>query len=430
MPTRFGDGRLTVAARNRSSRIGGGAPSRAGTSAPAAVGDDGDRRRLLVANRDLRNAQKIQADFLAKLSHDLRTPLTSLREFVSIVRDGLAGTPTDVQREYLGIALRNADTLTEMIEHLLVLTRIQQGNLRVIGRRVRLSDLLGDHEILIGARPKNKVVRVRIEIPETIPDIYADPDRLLEAVRNLVDNAVKYSGDEVNITITAAVESGSTVDLRIGDDGRGIDPATLRHLFRRFYRGTKANGDNPGGLGLGLSIVKEIVELQGGAISVASRVGAGTEFRLSLPRYEPKAILLASLRNAWRTSADGGPGFGYVRAGVKRWRGAVCPSRRDAIRLIREDVGRALRPEDFLLPDGEASRAVCLLLTGGRASMDGAIRRLQRTVTERLGFRSAIEIDWVPEPRWLHSRDFDSPDEMAEAILHQRCCTGELLHVA
>jgi hypothetical protein len=62
--------------------------------------------------------------------------------------------------------------------------------------------------------------------------------------------------------------------------------------------------------------------------------------------------------------------------------------------------------------------------------MDGAIRRLQRTVTERLGFRSAIEIDWVPELRWLHSRDFDSPDEMAEAILHQRCCTGELLHVA
>jgi signal transduction histidine kinase len=425
-----GGGGLSTAARTRPSSGGSGASSRTGASSPVALWVGGDRQPLLDANRDLRNAQKIQADFLAKLSHDLRTPLTSLREFVSIVRDGLAGTPTDIQREYLGIALRNADTLTEMIEHLLVLTRIQQGNLRVISRRVRLSELLGDHEVLVGSRPTNKVVRVHIQIPETIPDIYGDPDRLLEAVRNLVDNAVKYSGDEVNIRIVAAVADDSTVDLRIGDDGRGIDPSTLRQLFQRFHRGTKANRDNPGGLGLGLSIVKELIELQGGAISVASRLGAGTEFRLSLPRYEPKAILLASLRNAWRTSADGGPGFGYVRAGIRRWHGAVCPSRRDAMVLIREAVDRALRPEDLLLPDGETSRAVCFLLTGGRASMDGAIRKLQRTVSERLGFRSAIELDWVREPRWLHSRDFDSPEEMAEAILHRRCCTGELLHVA
>jgi signal transduction histidine kinase len=388
------------------------------------------RERSLEGNRDPRRTQRLQADFLAKLSHDLRTPLTNLREFMSILMDGLAGSLTDVQREYLAIALRNADTLTEMIEHLLVLTRIQQGNLRVIGRRVGLAGLLGDADILIGARPKNKTIRLRVEIPDTIPDVYADPDRLLEAVRNLVDNAVKYSGPEVNVKIIATRATESKVDLLVRDDGRGIDPATLRHLFHRFRRGSKASGDNPGGLGLGLSIVKEILELQGGSIGVTSNLGAGTEFRLSLPRYVPKAILLASLKNAWRMSDDGGPGFGYVRAGIREWHSAANPARSDAMRLIREAVGRALRPEDFLLPDTEASRAVCFLLTGERGSMEGAIRKLQRTVADRLGFRSAIDVNWVHEPTWLHSRSYDSPEQMAEAILHQRCCTGELLDVA
>ncbi len=207
------------------------------------------RERSVEVNRDPRRTQRLQADFLAKLSHDLRTPLTNLREFMSILMDGLAGSLTDVQREYLGIALRNADTLTEMIEHLLVLTRIQQGNLRVIGRRVGLADLLGDGDILIGARPKNKTIRLRVEIPDAIPDVYADPDRLLEAVRNLVDNAVKYSGPEVNIKIIAARGTESRVDLLVRDDGRGIAPATLRHLFHRFRRGVKGERRQPGRTG-------------------------------------------------------------------------------------------------------------------------------------------------------------------------------------
>jgi signal transduction histidine kinase len=425
----LGAGRELMTVRGRQVPVSPGRARGAAARRNASWDEEGHRRPP-EAGRELRSAQQIQADFLVKLSHDLRTPLTSVREFVSILRDGLAGTLTDIQREYLGIALRNADTLAEMIEHLLVLTRIQQGNLRVVCRRVSLSDLLGDRDLLIGARPKGKSVDLHVEIPGTVPDVFADPDRLLEAVRNLVDNAVKYSGDTVNVTIAASAGAESTIDLRIHDDGRGMDPATLRGLFRRFYRGTRADRYSPGGLGLGLSIVKEIVERHGGTVNVWSKLGEGTEFRLSLPRYEPKSILIASLRNAWRTSADGGPGFGYVRAGVRRCRGVVCPSRRDAMLLIREALRRALRPEDLLLPDSETDKAVYFLLTGDRVSMDASIRKLQRTVADRLGFRSAIELEWDPDPTWLHSRDFNNPEQMAVAILHRRSGTGELLDVA
>ena len=105
------------------------------------------------ADNEQSQTRNLQADFLANLSHDLRTPLTSLREFVSIVEEGLAGPITDRQRDYLRIALRNADTLAEMMEHLLVLTQIQQGSFRLDRQRVRVAELLDDEALILGHRP-------------------------------------------------------------------------------------------------------------------------------------------------------------------------------------------------------------------------------------------------------------------------------------
>ncbi len=216
-----------------------------------------------------------QADFLANLSHDLRTPLTSLREFVSIVEEGLAGPITDRQRDYLRIAMRNADTLAEMMEHLLVVTQIQQGSFQLDRRRVRLVDLLDDESLGCGPCPGAKSVNLKYHVEPGIPDAYADPDRLLQALRNLIDNAIKYSGDAVTITIEAGKGRGSVLEIVVRDTGFGMDSKTRRNLFQRRYRGISSYRRSPGGLGLGLSIVREIVDLHDGQITVRSKLNEG-----------------------------------------------------------------------------------------------------------------------------------------------------------
>jgi len=340
---------------------------------------------------------------------------------VSILQDGLAGDLTDQQREYLAIALRNADTLSEMLEHLLVLTRIEQGRYRVFPSRVRLQDLLADGAFLAGPNRMGKQVDLRVLIPEAVPDIFADADRIREAIRNILDNAVKYSGDSVEILVRAEGGSGHMVDLSVRDNGLGMAPATIRSLFRRFYRGSAARKASPRGLGLGLAIVKEIVARHGGRIAVRSAIGEGTEIRLSLPKYEPKGILVGSLRSAWRGIADGGEGFGFVKSAVRGWKGAQTPSARELAQLVRESCRRLLGPEDSILANGESGPSISLLLAGEKQAMPEAIRRVQRGVADGLRFRSGIEIEWGSEPIMLHSEDYRNPEQMAAAI---RCREG------
>jgi anti-sigma regulatory factor (Ser/Thr protein kinase) len=344
---------------------------------------------------------------------------------VSIVEEGLAGPLNDRQREYLGIALRNADTIAEMMEHLLVLTKMQQDSFRLDRRRVNLAELLEDHTLTHGHRPKNKVVTFRVDVSSELPDAYADPDRLLEAVRNLVDNSIKYSGDEVTITIQAKETRGRMLEIRVRDTGYGMDPATRRNLFVRSYRGQHAGRKSPGGLGIGLSIVKEIVDLHDGRITVRSQLDEGTEFRLTLPQFDVERVVSRALLEKWKSDGERGGGFAFVRAGIRESQGALPLSRQDTVRMVREVLRKTLDQEDTLLPDCNMCGAVCFLLTVGRPSASTAVRRILRTAEERLRMQSGTYIEWESKPTWLHSEDFNHLEEMAEVILHRWCCKGE-----
>ena len=425
--TRSGVGVEVKASRHGNGQKGASAAHRSSRAAAKEV--EQDRRSLLETKRELARAQKGLADLLANVSHDLRTPLTNLREFVSIVQDGLAGPLSEQQREYLGIALRNVDTLAEMIEHLLVVARIQQGNFHLLRRRVRLPGLLNDDLLLKGVWPGRKLVHLSVQVDPSLPDIYADPDRLLEALRNLVDNAIKYSGDSVKISIGATESSDSMVELCVKDNGLGMAPVTLKNLFKRFYRGHLSGPAGPSGLGVGLSIVKEIVDLHGGRLSVRSTLGKGTEFRLGLPTYEQRGILLASVRSAWRKTAEAGAGFSFARVGIRRWSGALSQSQQEMIHLIRERLRSVLQPDDELLLDCEGGKSVCFFLGAGRDSMEAVLRKILRAVADRLSFQSALDVEWEPGPQWVHSDDFSSPEEMAEAIFHRYCCKEALTDV-
>lgn len=379
---------------------------------------EGERLRLLEANREMVRVQRAQVDLLANVSHDLRSPLTNLREFVAIVMDGLAGPVGERQIEYLGIALRNADTLAEMIEHLLVITRIQNGSFRLARKRLSLASIFDKKTLLQGVRPGSKKVRVDLRLAPSLPDLFVDPDRLLEAIRNLVDNAIKYSPDPVEICISAYGLGDDWVALAVQDDGPGIDPVTMRSLFKRFSRGKNAGRASPNGLGLGLSIVKEIVDLHGGRVEVSSEQGRGTAFTIILPICEPRTILESALTDAWGQVEETG-GFAFVRARARQWDGALRPTAEQVEEQIREVMQRCLGTQDDMLPGLASGAEVCFIVAGDASGVGDQVRRLLRTVTDRLKFQLGTHVEWHSRSDWVHSSDFNGPEEMAETILRQ-----------
>jgi two-component sensor histidine kinase len=344
-----------------------------------------------------------------------------LREFLSIVEDGLAGPTTDRQREYLSIARRNADSLAEMIEQLLRFSRVRLGSFRLDRRRVRLPEMLRDATLIRGSSHRDKQVRLCIHVEPATPEVYADPDRLLEAVRNLIDNSIKYSGSSVTITLEARVLDEHWVELVVRDDGQGMDPATQRNLFRRRYRGREARRSNPGGLGLGLSIVKEIVDLHGGEIAVRSVVGRGTELAVSLPRYDREEILRNEIGAVWHRTARSGRGFFFVRLGIDSFDGALPVPAEELCEEVREILRSAARHGSTLISECGLGKDVCLLLIGERSQAERRLREILWTLRDRLQLKLAVRVEWDPRPIWIHSADYRHPKEMATAILHHGC---------
>ena len=243
----------------------------------------GEGGAVIVLNdvTDMQRLENVRRDFVANVSHELKTPVASIKGFVETLLDGAADDPVD-NRRFLEIVARQADRLAAIIEDLLALSRIEQsegaGTLPVEPRPL-LAILTTAAE---DCRPRaaERSIRLVIDCP---PDLTATVNGPLleQAVINLVDNAIKYSEPGKTVWLAAAHDDSTTI--RIRDEGCGISAEHLPRLFERFYRVDKARSRQQGGTGLGLAIVKHIVQAHGGTVSVASTPGVGTTFTLHLP---------------------------------------------------------------------------------------------------------------------------------------------------
>ncbi|MBR9980027.1 MAG: HAMP domain-containing histidine kinase [Desulfatitalea sp.] len=235
----------------------------------------------------LRQEEQLRSDFISMLSHEIRTPLTSIRESVNMIEEQVMGPINDRQRKFLEIAGSEIGRLCDLLNHLMQASRLEPGALQLNFAPVDTYALVADCIESLKASIEAKQVHVESEIPMDTPDVKGDIQYLRQLFLNLIGNAVKFSDREARIWVrVGAPDVQQRLTFSVVDTGPGILDEEIGNLFNKFYRATNVR-EHLDGVGLGLSITKNIVEAHGGAIWVESHVGQGTTFSFTLPLFFP-----------------------------------------------------------------------------------------------------------------------------------------------
>lgn len=238
----------------------------------------------LVILQDLtqvRRLQTVRRDFISNLSHELRTPLASLRAVVETLQDGALNDPPAATR-FLDRAVREVDTMTQMVEELLELSQIESGQVSLQLSPTAVSDLILIPVERLRPQAERGNISLILDLSDQLPTVLADAGRMHQVVTNLLHNAIKFTLPGGEVRIEATVESGEVV-VGIHDTGVGIAKKDLPRIFERFYKSDRARTRSAGGTGLGLAIARHIVQAHGGRIWAKSKEGKGSSFYFSLP---------------------------------------------------------------------------------------------------------------------------------------------------
>jgi signal transduction histidine kinase len=241
----------------------------------------GQQARLREQNEQLREVDRLKDEFVAAVSHELRTPLTSIRGYLDLLLDGSAGELSEPQRRYLAVADRNSQRLLDLVGDLLLFAQIRAGKFRLQREHVDAVDVA--REAFSAAAPAADAKQIELVLVDGVQaPLAADRARLGQVLDNLLSNAVKFTPEGGTVTLTVQPDA-DRVRLAVADTGMGIPAGELEQLFGRFFRTSNATEQAIPGTGLGLTIVKALVEAHGGRISVESVEGSGTTFRIELP---------------------------------------------------------------------------------------------------------------------------------------------------
>jgi len=229
-----------------------------------------------------REIDRLKSEFLSTVSHDLRTPLTSIKGYVDLILDGDAGEISDIQREFLEIVKHNNDRLVKLINDVLDISKIESGRVHFRIEPIQLEDVVHDVIDTFKNLMAQKKIRLITDIPQALGSVAADQDRIGQVVMNLVSNALKYTpaGGTIEVNLK---EEGHRLIFSVIDTGIGISSEDQKYLFTRFFRVDSSLTQEVGGSGLGLSICKSIINLHGGEIWIESELGQGSNFSFSLP---------------------------------------------------------------------------------------------------------------------------------------------------
>ena len=233
--------------------------------------------KLRKTNEKLRTLDEAKDDFISMASHQLRTPLTSVKGYISLILDGDAGKISSLQRKMLAQAFSSSQKMVYLIADLLNLSRLKTGKFAIEPSEVNLADLVEEEVAQLIETAKNKQISLIYQKPDNFPKLYLDNTKIRQVVMNYIDNAIYYTqtGGKINIVLE---EKAQTIEFKVIDNGIGVPRTEAHHLFTKFYRASNARKNRPDGTGLGLFMVKKIIIAEGGSILFDSKEGEGSTF--------------------------------------------------------------------------------------------------------------------------------------------------------
>lgn len=251
-----------------------------------------DRAAVAIKNarlyEDIHAANKAKSDFISVVTHELRLPLTSIRGYTDLISSGMTGPLTDQQEQFLLVIRRNLDRMGTLIRDLSDINRIESGRMKFECENFDVREIVADVADSLREALEAKQQTLTIDVDDEVPAVYADPTRMSQVLTNLLSNANKYTPDEGAITLRVSRDS-AFAQVSVTDTGIGISEENQAKLFTQFFRAEDKEVREQAGWGLGLSIVKKMVEAQGGEISFESKLGQGSTFAFTVPLADVEA---------------------------------------------------------------------------------------------------------------------------------------------
>lgn len=238
--------------------------------------------RLRRTNEQLRSLDATKDEFVSMASHQLRTPLTSVKGYLSMVLEGDAGEITAPQRQLLQEAFTSSERMVHLIGDFLNVSRLQTGKFIIDRTQVDLAQLVAEEVANVSQVATAHKVVVKYRKPARFPLLYLDENKVRQVVMNLIDNAIYYSPDADSVRVKLSVEDGDAV-LRVIDKGMGVSDDAKKRLFTKFFRADNARKQRPDGTGIGLFLAKKVIDGHGGSLIFESKFGKGSTFGFRLP---------------------------------------------------------------------------------------------------------------------------------------------------
>ena len=250
------------------------------------------RELLEKKNRRLSRLYKMAHRFVDNVSHEFRTPLTVIKEYVALMSEGLVGDISEEQARLLNVVEDRADDLNTMVDDMLDVSKLEAGLLGVWRKNCQIADIIVHVRSNLEKKATVKGVHLEIDVDDNLSAIYCDAEKVGRVIINLVVNAIKFSGEPGHVRLWVQEDVASCeIVIGVTDNGPGIDQESLAEIFRRFRQlGSNSRGSTKG-FGLGLNIAKELVDLNFGRMNVESEVGHGSTFSFTVPLADPRELM-------------------------------------------------------------------------------------------------------------------------------------------
>lgn len=248
---------------------------------------DDATKKLRDANKRLIELDQTKDDFISMASHQLRTPLTSIKGYVSMVMEGDAGKITKKQNELLNQSFISAQRMVYLIADLLNVSRLRTGKFVIDPEKTNLADVIDGEMAQLTETAKGRKIELKYNKPSTFPELMLDENKTRQVIMNFIDNAIYYTPTDGHVNVNLE-DKGETIEFTVVDDGIGVPKSVQHNLFNKFYRADNAKKARPDGTGLGLFMAKKVVVAQGGSIIFRSAEGKGSTFGFS---FNKKALL-------------------------------------------------------------------------------------------------------------------------------------------